>query len=249
MANMKKYFVPNLSELVKNKEKFGELDKKVQSQILSFLADNKIIAQNNRLVKKATKEIKEANRITNRLKKNVTKIYPVIKNLPSGYSLSDLYVEKDRNSYRLDIRWVGLRKKCSLGTDLKEIQKICRFYNLDKKVVVNAENYKDVIRQSLSDVLNDFLIECRYENVNNATKLYFEKNELKIKLPKGVDVEKKDKLSKASHLDSNTSLSRAIGNGSGGFMKKNFSSPTTVDDTPNRVKFSKDKFNYKNRKR
>ena len=136
MANMKKYFVPNLSELVKNKEKFAELDKKVQSQILSFLADNKIIAQNNRLVKKATKEIKEANRITNRLKKNVTKIYPVIKNLPSGYSLSVLYVEKDRNSYRLDIRWVGLRKKCSLGTDLKEIQKICRFYNLDKKVVV-----------------------------------------------------------------------------------------------------------------
>jgi hypothetical protein len=60
MANMKKYFVPNLSELVKNKEKFAELDKKVQSQILSFLADNKIIAQNNRLVKKATKEIKEA---------------------------------------------------------------------------------------------------------------------------------------------------------------------------------------------
>ena len=59
MANMKKYFVPNLSELVKNKVKFAELDKKVQSQILSFLADNKIIAQNNRLVKKATKEIKE----------------------------------------------------------------------------------------------------------------------------------------------------------------------------------------------
>ncbi len=249
MANMKKYYVPNLSELVKNKERFEELDKKVQSQILKFLADNRIIAQNNRFVKKATKEIKEANRITNRLKKNVTKIYPVIKNLPSGYSLSDLYVEKDRNSYRLDIRWVGLRKKCSLGTDLKEIQKVCRFYNLDKKIVVNDSNYKDVIRQSLSDAINDFLIECGYENVKNATKLYFEKNVFKINLPKGVDVEKKDKLSKASHLESNTNLSRAIGNGSGGFMKNNFSSPTNVDDTPNRVKYSKEKFNYKHKKR
>lgn len=142
-----------------------------------------------------------------------------------------------------------MRKKCSLGTDLKEIQKICRFYNLDKKVVVNAENYKEVIRQSLSDALNDFLIECGYENVKNATKLYFENNELKIMLPKGVDVEKKDKLFKSSHLDSNTKFSRAIGNGSGGFMKNNFSSPTTVDDTPNWIKNSKEKYNFKHRKK
>ena len=255
MATIKKWFVPNLSELVKNKEKFEELDKKVQSQILTFLADSKIIAHNNRVVKRAMKEIKEANALTKKLKKNVTKIHPIIKNLPNGYSLTDLYVEKDRNSYRLDVHWIGLRKKCSLGTDLKKIEKICKHHSLNKEIRLNQTNFKEVIRQCLNDALNDFFIDCGYERIKNADKIYIEKNEFKIKDSEGVNLSYNDKPSKKPSSVENNPSNSPVFSGSGvGFHSKNFSnnpfkSPTTVDDTPKHLTYQTEKKIYIGKRR
>jgi hypothetical protein len=210
MARMSKWFIPNLSELVKNEEKFNQLDEGIRNKIVEFLAINKIIAERNRFVKKANKEIREANSLIKKLKKNVVKIYPVIKNLPSGYSLSDLYVEKDRSSYRMDFHWIGLRKKCSLGTDLKKIEKICRVYNSDKTLKLTPTNFIEGIRQSLNDVLNDFLIESGYETIKNCKRIVYIKDGFKVIENKGLDVLKKDKLSQSKKLGKNANTSTSI---------------------------------------
>ncbi len=210
MARMSKWFIPNLSELVKNEEKLSQLDEGIRSKIVEFLAINKIIAERNRFVKKANKEIREANSLIKKLKKKAVKIHPVIKNLPSGYSLSDLFIEKDRNSYRLDIHWIGLRKKCSLGTDLKKIEKVCRVHNADKTLKLTPTNYKEGIRQSLNDVLNDFLIESGYETIKNCKRIIYIKNGFKVIENKGLDVLKKDKLSQSKKLGKNANTSTSI---------------------------------------
>ena len=210
MARMSKWFIPNLSEMVKNEEKLNQLNEGIRSKIIEFLALNKIIAERNRFVKKANKEIREANSLIKKLKKKVVKIHPVIKNLPSGYSLSDLFVEKDRNSYRLDIHWIGLRKKCSLGTDLKKIEKICRVHNSDKTLKLTPTNFTDGIRQSLNDVLNDFLIESGYETIKNCKRIVYIKDGFKVIENKGLDVLKKDKLSQSKKLGTNANTSTSI---------------------------------------
>ncbi len=242
MPSMKKWFIPNLSQLVQHKEEFEKFDKSIQNKILQFLTDNKLIAENNRFVKKVAKEIRMANSQSKKLKKNVTKIYPIIKNLPNGYSLSELYVEKDRNSYRLDIHWIGIRKKCSLGTDLKKIETICKKYNSNPSIKLTESNYKEVIRQSLNDELNDFLIDCGYEKIRDCSKIYLDEGIFKIREAKGVELSKKDKTKK-SRISYDSKNAKMFGANStiGGFSKNPFAKNKGADDTPNHLKFTTEK--------
>jgi len=253
MPSMKKWFIPNLTQFVKNKEEFDKFDTHIQNKICKFLEYNKEIAENNRFVKKAAKEIRLANARSKKLKHNITKIYPIIKNLPNGYSLSEIYVEKDRNSYRLDIHWIGIRKKCSLGTNLKKIETICKKYNIDSKIKLTESNYKEVIRQSLNDELNDFLIECGYQNIRDCSKIYLENSVFKIKKSMGVDTNKKDYKKPTTNFYSENSQQFYGGNSNSPLLKmkdKNpLKKPKGVDDTPNRLRFSTEKkINFKKKK-
>ena len=121
MGSVKKYFVKYLSVYKTDKDKFEHLSEDLQNYLLEFLEVNRVIAAKNRFIRKATKQIKEDLIDIKRLKKRVTDLHPKVKSIPNGYSFSNLSVEKDRNSYRLNINWLGLKKKCSLGTDLRKI--------------------------------------------------------------------------------------------------------------------------------
>jgi hypothetical protein len=212
MGSVKKYFVKYLSVYKTDKDKFEHLSEDLQNYLLEFLEVNRVIAAKNRFIRKATKQIKEDLIDIKRLKKRVTDLHPKIKSIPNGYSFSNLSVEKDRNSYRLIINWLGLKKKCSLGTDLRKIGKICREEYLNKEIKLNQKNFKEVIRASFLDILNDSLMQMGYDNFKHCKKIKFnyELKTFEIQLNEGVDYTKRDTISQSKKLGQNVNTPTSI---------------------------------------
>jgi hypothetical protein len=212
MGSIKKYFIPKLNEYREGTDKFTDLEEDIQNSIIEFLDVSHQIAVKNRFIKKVTKQIREEQKEIKKLKKRVISIYPKIKSVPSGYSLSTLFVEKDRNSFRLNFEWLGLKKKCSLGTDLGLIRKACRVLTMNPKLQLNHKNYKDVIKFSFNDNLNDFLHYSTLNKVKSAKRIKFDfkTNSFTLIDSNGVDLNKKDKLSKPKRLGANAKTSTQV---------------------------------------
>ena len=205
MGSIEKYFIPKLYEYREGTDKFTDLERGIQKIIIEFLDVSHQIAVKNRFIKKVTKQIREEQNQIKRLKKKVTSIYPKIKSIPSGYSLSTLFVEKDRNSFRLNFEWLGLKKKCSLGSDLTLIKKACRALTQNPKLQLNKTNFREVIKFSFNDNLNDFLHYSTLNKVKSAKRIKFdfEMNTFTLIDSNGIDLSKKDKLSRSKKLGSN----------------------------------------------
>jgi len=205
MGSIKKYFIPKLNEYREGTDKFTDLEGDLQKSIIEFLDVSHQIAVKNRFIKKVTKQIREEQKQIKRLKKKVTSIYPKIKSIPSGYSLSTLFVEKDRNSFRLNFEWLGLKKKCSLGSDLNKIRKACRALTQNPKLQLNKTNFREVIKFSFNDNLNDFLHYSSLKKVKEAKRVKFDFNTNTFVLidSNGIDISKSDKIHKSKNLGAN----------------------------------------------
>jgi hypothetical protein len=214
--------IEGLGEKMKEREKFEKLPNEIKTSVYKFLTANRKIRRLNRLADNLKIEFKkELNKIED-LKKVQLKIenenFKNIKNLPHNYfTISQLYVNKEKNkkSYIVDMIWCGERRKFSLGTNLKEIQNICRKYNKELRTEISDRNYKNIIIESIKYPLNEFLLK-------NGTKKYteqsiqFDKSKMKFKYEKGtayVDItkssNKRTKLKEGMNATTPTKMKKA----------------------------------------
>ena len=145
---MKRY-IDGLGNVMKDQQRFFSFPKEIQKAVYGYL---KLHRKKRRLEKKKKELITNFNKEKKLIEKEIksltrdeTKNFKIIRDLPKDYQLINIYVEPDRNSYRLDIHFCGLRKKCSLGTDLNKIQKACEGFipNLNKQIT--KTNYREII--------------------------------------------------------------------------------------------------------
>jgi hypothetical protein len=173
---MKTRYVENLGEVIKDQKAFLALPNEMKKAVYSFLtANRKIRVRKKRLsnlIEEHKKAIKALNTELKKLSIVETANYNIIKHLPKGTSVSNLYVESDKGKYiRIDIHWCGIRKKCSLGKDLNEIGNICTILNPKFKQKVTLTNYKNIINTSFGYKLNDFLLENSFEMFRDSKRL------------------------------------------------------------------------------
>lgn len=173
---MKTRYVENLGEVMKDQKAFIGLPYEMKKAVYTFLtANRKIRVRKKRissLIEEHTKAIKTLKSELKKLSIVETENYNIIKHLPKGTSVSNLYVESDKGKYiRIDIHWCGIRKKCSLGKDLNEISKICTILNPKLKQKVTLTNYKNIINTSFGFKLNDFLLENGFEKFRDSKRL------------------------------------------------------------------------------
>jgi hypothetical protein len=173
---MKTRYVENLGEVMKDQKAFLALPTEMKKAVYSFLTANRKIRVRKKRLDTLIKEHKEAIKALNKELKNLsiaeTENYNIIKHLPKGTSLSNVYVESDKGKYiRLDIQWCGIRKKCSLGKDLSEINKICKDLNPKFNQKISLSNYKNIVNTSFAIKLNDFLVENGYESFRDSKRL------------------------------------------------------------------------------
>ena len=173
---MKTRYVENLGEVMKDQKAFLALPNEMKNAVYSFLTANRKIRVRKKRLSNLIEEHKKAIKtLTNELKKlsvDETENYNIIKHLPKGTSVSNVYVESDKGKYiRLDIHWCGIRKKCSLGKDLNEINNICKELNPKFNKKISLSNYKNIVNTAFALKLNDFLIEKGYENFRDSKRL------------------------------------------------------------------------------
>ncbi len=173
---MKTRYVENLGEVMKDQKAFLALPNEMKKAVYSFLTANRKIRVRikklNTLIEEHQKAIKALNTELKKLSIDETENYNIIKHLPKGTSVSNVYVESDKGKYiRLDIHWCGIRKKCSLGKNLNEINNICKELNPKFNKKISLTNYKNIVSTSFAIKLNNFLIENGYENFRDSKRL------------------------------------------------------------------------------
>ena len=111
--------------------------------------------------------------------------------------------------------WCGVRKKFSLGTNLKEIQNICKKYNKELKTEITDKNYKNIIIESIKYSLNDFLLKNGTEKYKQQS-IQFDKNKMKFKYLKDtvyIDIsktsKKRNKLKEGMNTDTPIKVKKA----------------------------------------
>jgi len=194
--------IEGLGEKMKERDKFEKLPNEIKTSVYKFLTANRKIRRLNRLADNLKMEFKNELKKIEDLKKEQLKIenenFKNIKNLPYNYyTISQLYVNKEKNkkSYIVDMIWCDVRKKFSLGTNLKEIQNICRKYNKELKTEITDRNYKNIIIESIKYPLNEFLLKNGAKKYTEQS-IQFDKSKMKFKYEKGtayVDITKSSK--------------------------------------------------------
>lgn len=194
--------IEGLGEKMKERDKFEKLPNEIKTSVYKFLTANRKIRRLNRIADNLKMEFKKELKKIIDLKNDQLKIenenFKNIKNLPYNYyTISQLYVNKEKNkkSYIVDMIWCDVRKKFSLGTNLKEIQNICRKYNKELRTEITDKNYKNIIIESIKHSLNDFLLKNGTEKFNKQS-IQFDKNKMRFKYVKEtayVDISKSSK--------------------------------------------------------
>ena len=212
MKKTENKYINQLGDFVKNKEKFYDLDETIQTNIFSFLKANRLVKLKLEKIRNRTIEIENTKKDIKKLSKDITKYHKIIKDIPSGYMLSELSIEKDSNSYMLVINWVGLRKKCSLGTDLKKIELLCKRYHINKKIKLNQSNFKSIIRESLHEVFNDFLVDVGFKKIKEAKKIKidWERGGFVVIQNEGINLDKADKWIGSKKLGQNVNTPTSL---------------------------------------
>lgn len=214
---MKRYIV-GLGEMMKNRERFDLIPPKIQKSIYDYL----LLHRKKRRLEKAKKELiqkfnsekKHIEKEIKRVTRDETTHYRLIKNITNNYNLANIYCERDRNSFRLNIHFCGLNKKCSLGTDLKRIKIVGNSLAPSLKEKITLKNFKSLIPIIFRDELNDFLVDNGIDKFNDSKKLKFNYNTLKFEYTfQELDVIKSDRVRKSNRikLDAKNKKSRSIG--------------------------------------
>ncbi len=215
---MKRY-IDGLGSVMKDQQRFHSLPKEIQKAVYGYLnlhrKKRRLEKKKRELIENFNKEKKLIEKEIKNITRDETNNFKIIKDLPKDYQLVNIYVETDRNSYRLDIHFCGFRKKCSLGTDLSRIQKACEGFipNLRKKI--NKTNYKEIITSSMVADLNDFIVDNGFNKFRDSKKiiLNFNTNRFEYKEEITVDIDKNDKVKKSERIVWNSkNKNRRIGN-------------------------------------
>ena len=206
---MKRY-IDGLADVMKDQKRFFELPKEIQKSVYEYLN----VHRKKRRMEKRKKELIEYYKLQRKLiereikqlTKQETKSYQSIKDLPNNYQIINIYVEKDRNSYRLDIHFCGFRKKCSLGTNLVKIQNACQKFVPNLKTKINQSNYKEIISSYMKDDLNDFIVDNGVNKFRDAKKilLNYDTNKFEYKTEIKVDTNKEDWVRKTQRIRFNS---------------------------------------------
>jgi hypothetical protein len=214
--------IEGLGEKMKERDKFEKLPNEIKTSVYKFLTANRKIRRLNRLADNLKMEFKKELKKIEDLKNVQLKIenenFKNIKNLPYNYyTITQLYVNKEKNkkSYIVDMIWCGVRKKFSLGTNLKEIQNICKKYNKELKTEITDKNYKNIIIESIKYSLNDFLLKNGTEKYKQQS-IQFDKNKMKFKYLKDtvyIDIsktsKKRNKLKEGMNTDTPIKVKKA----------------------------------------
>lgn len=214
---MKRY-IDGLGDVMKDQQRFQSLPKEIQKAVYGYL---NLHRKKRRLEKKKKELIENFNREKKIFEKEIKKLtrdetinFKLIKDLPKDYQLVNIYVEPDRNSYRLDIHFCGFRKKCSLGTDLNKIQKACEGFIPSLKKKIDKSNYREVITSSMKDDLNDFIVDNGLNKFRDSKKiiLNYTTNKFEYVNEIRVDIIKEDKVKKSQRIVWNSKTKkRSIG--------------------------------------
>jgi hypothetical protein len=202
---MKRY-IDGLGDVMKDQKRFYSLPKEIQKAVYSYLnlhrKKRKLEKKKKELIDNFNKEKKELENEIKSVTRDETNNFKIIKDLPKDYQLVNIYVETDRNSYRLDIHFCGFRKKCSLGTDLNKIQKACEGFipKLNKKI--SKSNFKEVITSSMVGDLNDFIVDNGFNKFRDSKKIIldYSTNKFEYISEIKVDIVKEDKVKKSQRI-------------------------------------------------
>ena len=214
---MKRY-IDGLGDVMKDQQRFHSLPKEIQKAVYGYLnlhrKKRRLEKKKKELIENFSKEKKLLEKEIKSVTRDETNNFNIIKDLPNDYQLVNIYVEPDRNSYRLDIHFCGFRKKCSLGTDLNKIQKACEGFipNLDKKIT--KSNFKEVITSSMIGDLNDFIVDNGFNKFRDSKKIVLDytTNKFEYISEIKVDIVKEDKVKKSERIVWNSKTkNRSIG--------------------------------------
>ena len=206
---MKRY-IDGLGSVMKDQKRFFELPKEIQKSVYGYLnlhrKKRKLEKQKKQLIENYRQEKKTIEREIKSLTREETKNFQIIKDLPKNYQLINIYVEQDRNSYRLDIHFCGFRKKCSLGTDINKIQKACEGFIPSLNTKIMKSNFKEIIVSYMRDDLNDFIVENGFNKFRDSKKiiLNYITNKFEYKSEIKVDINKEDRVKKSQRIRLNS---------------------------------------------
>jgi len=206
---MKRY-IDGLGSVMKDQKRFFELPKEIQKSVYDYLnlhrKKRKLEKKKIQLIENYKQEKKSLEREIKRLTRDETKNFQLVKDLPKNYQLINIYVEQDRNSYRLDIHFCGFRKKCSLGTDLSKIQTACEGFIPSLNTKISKSNFKEIIVSYMRDDLNDFIVENGVNKFRDSKKiiLNYSTNKFEYKSDIKVDIDKEDRVKKSQRIKLNS---------------------------------------------
>jgi hypothetical protein len=206
---MKRY-IDGLGTVMKDQKNFFELPKEIQKSVYGYLnlhrKKRKLEKQKKQLIENYKEEKKTIEKEIKSLTREETKNFQIIKDLPKNYQLINIYVEQDRNSYRLDIHFCGHRKKCSLGTDLNKIQMACEGFIPTINTKISKSNFKEIIVSFMRDDLNDFIVDNGFNKFRDSKKiiLNYTTNKFEYKSEIKVDMNKEDRVKKSQRIRLNS---------------------------------------------
>jgi hypothetical protein len=238
----------DLQTLVKNKTEFEKLPILLQKKIFQFFRDSNNLNRKNQKIEGLQKKIKEELPLKRKLSKRITENFNFISNeLSIGVPSIYLTPEFTGKSYRIDIDWKGSRKKFTIGKTIPDIKKLCEKYKPNSTDKLTSTNFKDIVRKSLSKVIEQKLSEIGRSKFERLHKIKIDSNTLEITFidPKDELEKKRDKSTKKpSSIMVKTQHSTFGGGGGkvqlgGGSVTKNknkLGQVTNIDDTPKWIK-------------
>jgi prefoldin subunit 5 len=174
--------IEGLGDVMKDHQRFEAYPKEIQTAVYKFLTNHRKIRvrykRKKSLLEESNNQLAIYKKLIESLKKEIkdlemeeTKQFNIAKNLPLQFTISNLFVELDKQIYiKLDIRWCGKKKTLSLGKDLRKVEEIVKKIDPSFNRKINKTNYK-FIGASLKKHLDDFLIVNGFERFCGDEKI------------------------------------------------------------------------------
>lgn len=243
----------DLQSLVKNKTEFEKLPILLQKKIFQFFRDSNNLNRKNQKIEGLQKKIKAELPLKRKLSKRITENFNFISNeLSIGVPSIYLTPEFTGKSYRIDIDWKGSRKKFTIGKTIGDVKKLCEKYKANSTDKLTSSNFKDIVRKSLSKVIEQKLSEIGRSKFERLHKIKLDSDTLEITFiePKDELEKKRDKSTKKPSTISVKSQHARFGGGGGKVhlgggsvakSKNTFGQITNIDDTPKWIKDKSEK--------
>ncbi len=240
----------DLQDLVHNKKEFDKLPVLLQKKIFEFFRVSRIFNGKMKKIETLKKKISGEHLKKRKLSKIITEDFNYISNELS-IGIPSIYItpEIKGGAYRVEIDWKGKRKRFTIGKTLNDVKKLCEKYKVNSTKDLNNSNYRDIIRKSLSKIIEQKLTKIGRSKFESLHKIKINQTTLDFEFIYPINEldKKKDKVTKkqSTILVNNQHSSFGggggkVNTGGGSFVKnKNpLGKPTSVDDVSRKFKFS-----------